>query len=198
MTLGALKSREIRRRIVGVAAAAAMSLGLAVGPAGAIELAVSDKPTTGANDHCVVTVVDTKSDGELVTSDPMCFRTFSQSVAFSTGGAVQLPAGTQGTMLNDGGFNTLMGSYTLAMHFDGYYGTGASITIVGGGCGGYWNTSSWWDNRISSTYNVCQKTRHYSNPGLSGSYATLSGGLMTHNLPWYMNNNAESIRYIIA
>ncbi len=191
--LGALR-RITRRVAVPLAIAAALSLGAV--PATAVEpIGWAPVPFDGQT-HCVADVVELRSDGEMVTGLETCFGTYSQAVAFASGGTVRLPADTPGTVNNyGGGYSTLHGA--LATHFDGYYGTGSSVTITGGVCAGYWNTSSWWDNRISSTYNACFKTRHYDLPYLGGAAVTLSGPLYTHNLPWYMNNATESVKYYI-
>lgn len=189
--LGALRKHLSRGAVVGFAAAATVSIG-------AVPVAAGDGAVTlGSDDHCVVHVLDQGADGQMVTGAETCFSTFSGAVAFASGGKMRLPADTPGASNNYGGMQSLMGNFTLAMHFDGYYGTGASITIVGGRCNGYWNTSSWWDNRISSTYNGCFKTRHYDLPWLAGSWATLSGPMTTHNLPWTLNNKTESVKYYI-
>ncbi len=189
--LGALRRYIKRGAVVALLVAASVSIGAV--PA----TAADGKATSGSDGHCVAHVVDQRLDGELVTGAEKCFGRFSDAMSYASGGELRLPADTPGASNNYGGMQTLMGNFTLAMHFDGYYGTGASITIVGGSCNGYWNTSSWWDNRISSTYNGCFKTRHYDLPWLGGSFATLSGPLATHNLPWTMNNRTESVRYLI-
>ncbi len=190
--LGAFRRSLGRVAVVELVVAASVSIG-AVALAGDL----SDLSLATGGDHCVVHVVDQRADGEIITGPQTCFPTFSGAATYASSGKLRLPADTPGAANNYGGMETLMGNSTLAMHFDGYYGTGASVTIVGAGCNGYWNTSSWWDNRISSTYNACFKTRHYDLPRLSGSWVTLSGPLTTHNLPWSMNNKTESVKYYI-
>ncbi len=188
--LGALRRYLTRLAVVAFAVVASVSVGALPAIAG------EATPRVGGN-HCVVQVLDQRADGEFVTGAETCFATFSGAMSYASGGGLRLPADTPGTAANYEGMNSLTGGFTLAMHFDGYYGTGASVTIVGGSCSGYWNTTSWWDNRISSTYNGCFKTRHYDLPWLSGNWATLSGPLTTHNLPWLMNNRTESVKYYI-
>lgn len=136
--------------------------------------------------HCVAFVVDQTADGELVLSEPDCFDTRTEAGVWAAVG----PAGPQVS-----GFYMAGSTFTLGRHFDGFNGTGSSITIVGSSCtGGYWNTSSSWDNRISSSYNGCARLTHWDEPAKSGSSQHTYGAGTTDNLS-YMNNKAESVSY---
>ncbi len=87
-------------------------------------------------------------------------------------------------------------TFTLGIHYDGYNGTGSSITVVGSSCsGGWWNTPSWFDNRISSSWNGCYRLRHYNKPNRGGMSGSTYGAGSVHNVPWWINNKAESVSY---
>ena len=90
----------------------------------------------------------------------------------------------------------ILSTFTLGRHYDGYNGTGSSISVVGSSCtGGYWNTTSSWDNRISSSYNGCARLRHYAYPNKVVPFDDTQGSGTTDNLNSTLNNNAESISY---
>lgn len=173
----------------GARLAVVVSLLVAFGALGAVPAAADDRSET----HCVVDVVDVV-DGELVTGTPMCSNNVGAALHRATGGTWRLPADAT---LGGDSLETPMGAtLTLARHYSGSYGSGSSITIIGVTCSGsFWNTPSWWDNRISSTYNYCYRTRHYDNPYMSGSSALLSGSYRLHNISGFMNNRTESVRY---
>lgn len=151
---------------------------------------------TGVEQHCVVEVVDQLKSGEFVLSDPVCFETFAEAASFASSGAVQLPAGVSPADLGASGQEALLATFTLGVHYDGYSGGGASISVVGSNCGGgYWNTSTAWDNRISSTWNGCHRIKHHDNPYMSGSYRSTWGVGSVSNVPSSLNNKAESVSY---
>jgi len=161
-----------------------------------------DRVANDGGDHCVAHVVDQRQGGELVLGAPNCYPTFSQAMFVASGGSWRLPADAPVTVLESptaganfpGWGGTTMGSSVLATHYDYYNGGGSSITIYGSSCSGYWNTWTSWDNRISSTFNGCYKTRHYDNPNLGGSRATFYGFYLW-NITGFMNNRTESISY---
>lgn len=139
-------------------------------------------------EHCVVFVIGQHDTGEFIVSDPVCYRTLQEvdSLASGTGAASGKVDGVSGSAL---------ASITLGRHFDGFNGTGSSISIVGGSCtGGYWNTSASWDNRISSSFNGCARLRHFDLPNKGGSFQDTSGAGTTDNLS-LLDNKAESISY---
>lgn len=146
--------------------------------------------------HCVMDVVSQLDDGELVMGPERCYETFSEAMLDASGGAVALSHSTKGSVLfTDDAVMAAMSSFTLGTHYSLYWGLGSSITIVGTSCtGGYWNTSSSWDNRISSSYNGCGVLRHYNYANLVGSSQSTSGAGTTDNLST-LNNKAESISY---
>lgn len=147
--------------------------------------------------HCVVEVIAETVEGEFITSDPRCFPTFGEAMQFASGGVTQLRDSASGTIVfDDEAVAKAVSSFTLGIHFDGSNGTGSSISVVGSNCsGGWWNTSTSWDNRISSSFNGCYRLRHYDLPNKAGSYAETIGAGSTHNLPSWMNNRTESVAY---
>ncbi len=143
--------------------------------------------------HCVVEVIDV-IDGEMITGPPVCAGTPGAAMQRANPTVWRAPADarTGGETIE----RPMVLSVTLARHYDGSNGTGNSITIVGLTCNGsYWNTPSWWDNRISSTYNYCYRTRHYDNPNLHGASALYTGAYRLHNVNGYLNNRTESVKY---
>lgn len=140
--------------------------------------------------HCVLVVLDQRLDGEFVMSSPVCFADEASADTWvASGGASTMAA------VSDSDGVVASSTFTLGKHFDGYSGSGSSIRIVGGECsGGWWNTSSWWDNRISSSYNGCARLTHWDNANKSGSAESTYGSGTTDNLT-YMNNKAESVSY---
>lgn len=155
-------------------------------------LAISPYPADAGprGSHCVLVVVDQRPDGEFVFSKPVCFSDEGSADAWAASGGPSIT-----TAASDAGGVTASSTFTLGKHFDGYSGTGSSITIVGGDCtGGWWNTTSSWDNRISSSYNGCARLTHWDNPNKSGSAESTYGSGTTDNLT-YMNNKAESVSY---
>ena len=140
--------------------------------------------------HCVVYVTEKAEDGELKTSAPTCFPTIEKAAAQA--GQPLLAAQIAGL----DGMTYAFSTFTLGIHYDGYNGTGSSITVVGSSCsGGYWNTPSWFDNTISSSYNGCYKLRHYDRPGKSGGYKNTYGVGQTDNITGWMNHRTESVAY---
>lgn len=173
-----------------------MRRGTVVALAAATFIAMGAPGWAAPAEHCVVEVVDQLPDGELVTSDPVCFHRFSDAAGYIAGQPVDLPAGNAIAAIDSlGGLTSLSGTFTLGIHFDGLGGTGSSISVVGSSCtGGYWNTTPAWDNRISSSYNGCYRLIHYPNPDNLGFGESTYGIGSTSNLTT-LNNDAESISY---
>lgn len=141
--------------------------------------------------HCVVAVTDQKPDGELVLSSPTCFDRLADAIEYASHPtAIDRADSLASSQL------LLGGTFTLGTHFDGYNGTGSSISVVGSSCtGGWWNTSSAWDNRISSSYNGCYRLRHYDYPNKAGDRYDTTGVGQTDNIYGGMNNRTESVAY---
>jgi hypothetical protein len=137
----------------------------------------------------VVYVVGQAEDGKLATSAPDCYETKTE--------AAMAAAGTLQSRTADLDSFAMAGStFTLGRHYNGYNGTGSSITVVGSSCtGGYWNTPTWFDNRTTSSYNGCGRLRHYDKPGKHGSSTNTYGAGTTDNLSSWMNNRTESVAY---
>ena len=129
--------------------------------------------------HCVTAIVGQKKSGEFITTPPICYPTFAQA---------------QGQILADGSTSDFQAAdFTIGIHFDGYSFTGSSMSVVGSSCSGGWlNTSSNWDNRISSTWNGCPTIAHYDGYNLAGSVETTTGG--GGNLS-SMVNRTQSLQY---
>jgi len=129
----------------------------------------------------------------------MCFATFAEAMSFASGGAVVFSADLTGAGLlaDEGGAAALASTFTLGVHFEGFNGSGSSISVVGSSCsGGYWNTGTAWQDRISSSWNGCYRLRHYVLPGAQGSvYEDMKGVGSTHNLTG-MNDLTESVAYL--
>jgi len=182
--------RPIRRRLALVVLAAA----LLTGSVAAMPRAAAGSP---AELHCVVQVVDQSPEGELATELLGCSSTFAGAMALASGGSLELAPDTAGSVVfTDAAVAEAVLSFTLGIHYDGYNGSGSSVTVVGSGCtGGYWNTPSWFDNRISSSYHGCYRLVHYDNPDLGGMSKTTVGVGGTYNLTLF-NNRTESVRYL--
>lgn len=159
---------------------------------------LGDADPTTAESHCVVTVVGESEGGELITDAPECFGSFAAAMEFASSGHVSLPSDVSGAdVFVDGSAAQLAASsFTLGIHYDGYNGTGSSISVVGSSCsGGWWNASGWWNNRISSSYNGCSVLRYYEGPGLYTYLGRTLGAGTTDNLPSGANNKAGTVSY---
>jgi len=173
-----------RNRAVAATALALAATGLLATAAGA-----RDSEPVEVDLHCVVFVIEKSADGELRTSEPKCFTTRAAADSYAAA-----PIRKIDLEKLDGSYT--MSSWTIGKHYNGYNGSGSSITVVGSSCtGGYWNTPSWFDNKISSSYNGCGRLRHYDRPNKGGTSANTYGAGTTDNLPSYMNNRTESVAY---
>lgn len=140
--------------------------------------------------HCVVRITAQAEDGEFQMSSPECHPTKKEAAQAAAEPFLNPQAADLGSRV------FAMSSFTLGIHYDGYNGSGSSITVVGSSCsGGYWNTPTWFDNRETSTYNGCYRLRHYDKPGKSGYYTNTYGAGTTDNLSSWMNNRTESVAY---
>lgn len=134
--------------------------------------------------HCVVFVVDQKDDGELIVSEPECF-------ADEAAADVRALEGRE----SSSALSSAVSSFVLGKHFDGFNGSGSSISVVGSSCtGGYWNTGSAWANRISSSYNGCYRLKHWELPNKTGASENTYGVGTTNNLG-SLNNRVQSVSY---
>ncbi len=151
----------------------------------------------GEESHCVVEVIDQQPDGELVLGRMRCYGTFAEAVADVSGGDIRLDADATGAVLfSDAETGALLASFTLGVHFDGFNGSGSSISVVGDSCtGGWWNTGTAWANRISSSRNGCYRLIHHDGPNKTGASESTVGAGVTHNLSSGLNNKAESVSY---
>lgn len=142
-------------------------------------------------EHCVSFVTDQKPDGELVLTKPDCFDSEAEAEQWAV---VGVDHRLQSLGTSDNGVGVLS-SFTLGRHFDGFNGSGSSISIVGSSCtGGYWNATATWDNRISSSYNGCARLTHWDYPAKSGQSQSTYGAGTTDNLST-LNNKASSVSY---
>jgi hypothetical protein len=154
-------------------------------------------PSADKEQHCVVEVVGESKSGELITTEPVCFSTFSDAMRSASGGELILPRNVDGDIvLSSGDIAQAVSSFAIGVHYDGYNGSGSSITITGSNCsGGYWNATGFWKDRIRSSYNGCPKLRHYTNKNRQGSSQTTSPAGQTHNLGSTLAGRVESVQY---
>ncbi len=151
----------------------------------------------GGEQHCVAAVTGQAEDGEMTLGPETCYGTFAEAMADVSAGTVTLDLDTAGSaVFDDELVGTLAASFTLGIHYDGYGGSGSSISITGTSCsGGYWNAYGFWSNRISSSFNGCYHLRHYDGYSKTGgSYNTYGGGQIDNIYGW-MNNRTNSVAY---
>jgi hypothetical protein len=154
-------------------------LGASTGAAEARDLEVDDQ--------CVVHIVDQLPSGELLVSDPACYPSFAEAMQAEGVDAWGTGASARATSM-------AAATFTIGTHYDGFGFTGASTSVVGSNCNGGWlNTSSAWNNRISSTKHGCPRIRHYNGQNLTGSSETTfsPGGNLGP-----LNNATSSIQYL--
>ena len=140
-----------------------------------------------AESHCVMQIVGEKASGELVLTDAVCYPTFK--IAMQAEGVAAWGDGAAATA----GEMAATATFTIGTHYDLFNYGGSSTSVVGTTCGGGWlNTSSTWNNRISSTRNGCPSIRHYNGANLTGAFQTTSapGGNLSA-----LNNLTSSIQY---
>lgn len=156
----------------------------------------SSPALAGDEQHCVVDVVGEGLNGELRLSTPRCYQRFADALADASDGTVQLaPDVGIDVVFIDAGVAARVSSFVLGIHYDGYGGSGSSISVVGSSCtGGWWNTGSTWANRISSSYNGCNRLVHYDLANKGGISEGTYGVGTTDNLG-LLNNRAESVSY---
>jgi hypothetical protein len=174
-------------------------LALVVGLSGFTPIGADAPSSDSVETHCVVHVVDQRRDGEFVLDSPTCFADLPAALEFASDGGLsnrELAALTGSGLMAGSIMAGNFFSFTLGTHFDGYNGTGSSISVVGSSCtGGWWNTGVTWANRISSSWNGCYRLRHYNSPNKFGTWADTTGVGQTDNLPSSMNNRTESVAY---
>ncbi|HET7847000.1 MAG TPA: hypothetical protein VFL72_05865 [Acidimicrobiia bacterium] len=135
-------------------------------------------------------VIEQEPSGELITAPPVCLE--NEGLARLWTGPALAVAGAPGL---EAASVSALSAFNLGVHYDGFNGSGSSIAIVGSTCtGGYWNTPSAWDNRISSSLLGCAALRHYDLPNKGGILQLTSGVGTLRNLST-LNNRAESISY---
>jgi hypothetical protein len=131
-----------------------------------------------AEQHCAAAVVGQEPDGQYVLGPVSCYSSVTAanaSLGVTGGGAIAL-------------------SMTLAVHYDGPSWTGSSFSVSGIDCtNGYINLPPSWDNRISSTWGACYRTRHYTGANLTGSYYDM---FAPGTLPPGFDNAVSSVQYI--
>lgn len=189
-----MRGRATIRRALVLSVMTVATVLVVAAPASAAKEASPAKPEV---EHCVASVVDQAADGELILGSEACYATFSEAMSAASDGKAELPLDTAAVaVFGDELVGTLAVTFTLGIHFDGYNGSGSSISITGTSCsGGYWNATGWWRNRISSSFNGCYHLRHYDNPSKSGSYYNTYGGGQIDNMASWFNNRTESVAY---
>jgi hypothetical protein len=140
--------------------------------------------------HCVVAVTGQAADGELQTTAPQCFSTFSAAME-AAGVPASLAREPRARLLAQPAVAT---TFNLGVHFDGLNKTGSSFTVTGADCTGGWlNLSAAWINRVSSTANGCGHIWHFDGNNLTGS------SQVTTSSNWNLttlNNLTNSIQYL--
>lgn len=207
----ALGLRRLARRC-GVLVSAMLMIVAAPGTAMAGGTLTPGEVDAEVETHCVLDVLDVLLGGEFVVSDPICFPTFDEAMAFvgmapfESGAALvkarpdltKPVASKQLTRTSEPPASTTASasSFVIGIHFTNRNGGGSSVTLKGTSCsGGYWNASSSWRNVISSSYNGCARLKHFSELYVSGSrYDTVTAG-QTDNIYGSMDNSTKSISY---
>jgi hypothetical protein len=153
-------------------------------------------PASAARDqgkqHCVIEVIETKPDGEMVTTHPRCHARFADAMA-DTGvrGAERLREGGSSSDLQAVAASS--STFVIGTHYDGASLTGSSISVVGSDCNGGWLNLSWsWKNRISSTANGCFRITHWDYDNLQGAWEDTLG--FGGNLIG-LNDKTNSVQY---
>jgi hypothetical protein len=141
--------------------------------------ATAAPPSTGVNKHCVVRLESAESDASqsVTPPQPECYPTFRDAIFFATGGRILLPSKEPfSVQLEILGQElkarqkelTAAASYVVATDYEHINYGGYSLNWVSGGpctpnLGGGWQTnsysSSWWNDRVSSTrgYSECDR-----------------------------------------
>lgn len=150
--------------------------------------------------HCVATVTDQRSDGELVLADPVCFSTFDEAMRFAGANSTQTI-----TPANLNGGAVAAGSYILAVHYDqtSYNGLSLTVTAQSPQCtGGYINfrtAYTFWNNRFESILYSCDggPIKHWDIAPASGGSCSGSQFNATKNEPTLgaMNNKTSCVVY---
>ncbi|MEY2423032.1 MAG: hypothetical protein QOI95_3099 [Acidimicrobiaceae bacterium] len=173
-----------RRTVLGLALTLLVSCSMMFG---------AESASAAWHNHCVVSAIGQRSDGELITSSPLCYSTFAEAMnavgVDTTGISDVSPAGLAATGRLKGA-----ATFIIGIHYDGYNWTGASFSVTGSNCSGGWlNVAPSWNDRISSTYNGCPRIRHFWNANLNGTWqdTTGSGGNLS-----VLDNQTTSIQYL--
>jgi hypothetical protein len=141
--------------------------------------------------HCVIQVVGQSESGEFQTTPEQCYSTFAAAARAS--GIPGVEASDTPASLSEA---QMAASWAIGIHYDGFSGTGATLTVNGSDCAGGWlNVSATWVNKISSTRNGCNRISHYSGTNLTGSVETTFGVNSLTNLSG-LNNATDSIQYL--
>jgi hypothetical protein len=139
--------------------------------------------------HCVVDVTGQAASGELQTSAPRCFSTFSAAME-----AAGLPPDVARRPRAQLLAQPAATASSLGVHFDGLNRTGSSYTVSGAGCTGGWlNLPAAWINRVSSTQNGCGHVWHYDGSNLTNASEATTGTGGNLSL---VNNLTNSIQYL--
>lgn len=176
------------KRVAAVAAAVASAAMISPGSGGADPIqSITEDPDGG---HCVLEVTGQKASGEYLTAAPRCFGTLAEALA--TAGVDIDPSNASLSMREVTRSDLLAAASTLAIHYDGFNWTGASITVSGAECnGGYINLSQSWINRISSNRDqLCQNVYFFSGYDKTGSSETTNVNLSA------LNDASRSVMYL--
>lgn len=180
--------------------AGALALGIAVFAPGAVSAMAPAGATTAAEGSvgdaprfCSTRMLSPAELEAGVRSVITCYDDFAQSLNAVGIKGVSPTARPDTVSTNDG-------SGLVAVHYDGYNGTGSSLSVGGSTCEGggiSFGAGDWWNDRISSTrHQSCSQIKHWTDADYQGATQLTnagSGGLA--NLNATLNDAVSSIKY---
>ena len=139
----------------------------------------ADEAAGEPEEHCLVSVLATLDDGQMILSEPVCSDGADGTAVAATGPGV--------------GESAAAASTGTAYHFDGDGYSGSRLTVTGVSCTGTWYfLPPSWEDRVNSTLYVgtsCSRIRHYDWDAGRFRSTWPSGNL------WSFSNRAQAIYY---
>jgi len=153
--------------------------------------------------HCVVQIEPLQpGQTESETSEPVCFRTFSEALSFATGGAVRLPASMEPSQVTEEMLTSTQSTTVISIDFSGPNFSGTTLTSVTSNPNGCFDGSiylmpslpSGWRNVISSakSYQGCARFYHYDYTDYGGAVINCGYSCATMGA---MDNQTESEKW---
>lgn len=167
----------------------------------ALVVAASGPATATASEpeetiHCSTRLLTPAEVEAGVKSQITCSTSISDALA-AQGLAVD-PASSPDS-LGDGPVGTLDSSGLVAIHYDGAYASGSSLSVVGSVCDGggiSFSSGDWWNDRISSTrHQACSTIKHWEHANYTGTAEITQNGSGYYSNLGSTNNVVSSIRY---